>query len=151
MASAAVTPTMRTAGWNIELLLKPHDVPFAGVFQPSHSVFMTFRDILDDLRLGFEIPGEQPNVWDDIAFSLADMLNVSEDECPAPTFVHGEALGQLVPPLPELDTSVLENRPALQYHLFRHSECSIPTDQAVASHFKGLPTSSPPTLYTWLI
>ncbi|KPM34281.1 hypothetical protein AK830_g12289 [Neonectria ditissima] len=136
MASANVTPTMRTAGWNIELLLKSGDVPFAGVFQPAHDAFMTFRDIVDELRLGFEMPEEKSDVWDDLAFSLAHMLNIAEYNYPTPKFVYGEGLDQSVPALPDQEPHP-EDRPILQYHVFRHRQCSLPADQPEACHFKA--------------
>ncbi|KAM5344069.1 hypothetical protein ACJ41O_012606 [Fusarium nematophilum] len=137
MASAAVNPTMRSHGWNIEFLTAPGDVLFAGIFQPAHHVFMTFRDIVDDMHLSFEFQDESSDVWDNVGFGLLDTLNVSEDECPAPKFVHGSGLDQPVPALPEVELDAPEDRPILQYRIFKHSECLLPADQPLLAHFQA--------------
>ncbi|KAM3425864.1 hypothetical protein NHJ13734_009859 [Beauveria thailandica] len=119
MTTAAVTPTMRSLGWNIELFIEPNnDVPFAGVFQPARNVSLTFRDIVDEIRLSFDFPHESSDVLSQVAFGLVDMLNVAEDQCPAPKFVHSAGLDQLVPALPHPDA--LEDRAILQYQFFKH-------------------------------
>ncbi|WAO97091.1 HNHc domain-containing protein [Fusarium falciforme] len=137
MTSAAVNPTMRSHGWNIELLTAPGDVPFAGVFQPAKDVFMTFRDIVNEMRLSFEFQDESSDVWNEVAFGLLDMLNVSEDECPAPKFVHGNGLDQLVPALPELEPDAPEDRAILQYRVFKHHDCGLSADQPSKCHFEA--------------
>ncbi|KAK7432876.1 hypothetical protein QQZ08_000347 [Neonectria magnoliae] len=137
MTSAAVNPTMRSHGWNIELLTAPGDVPFAGVFQPAKDVFMTFRDIVNEMRLSFEFQDENSDVWDEVAFGLLNMLNVSEDECPVPKFVHGSGLDQPVPALPELEPDAPEDRVILQYRVFKHHDCKLSADQPFKCHFEA--------------
>ncbi|RMJ17592.1 hypothetical protein CDV36_002734 [Fusarium kuroshium] len=138
MTSAAVNPTMRSHGWNIELLTVPGDVPFAGVFQPAKNVFMTFRDIINEMRLSFEFKDESSDVWNEVAFGLLDMLNVDEGEYPAPKFIQGNGLDQPVPALPELEPDAPEDRVILQYCIFKHKNCGLPPDQPPKCHFEGM-------------
>jgi hypothetical protein len=138
MTSAAVNPTMRSHGWNVELLTAPSDVPFAGVFQPAKDCFMTFRDIVNEMRLSFEFQDESSDVWNEVAFGLLAMLNVSEDECPAPKFVHGNGLDQPVPALPELELDAPQDRAILQYRVFMHRDCRLSADQPSKCHFEGM-------------
>ncbi|KAM3499284.1 hypothetical protein MY11210_009622 [Beauveria gryllotalpidicola] len=137
MTSTAVTPTMRSHGWNIELLRAPGHVPFAGIFQPAKSVSMTFRDIVNEMRLCFEFPHESSDVWDQVAFGLLEMFNVAEDECPAPKFVHGSGLVQPVPALPELRPDAPLDRAILQYRFFKHHACSLTADKPFNCHFEA--------------
>lgn len=109
MSSAAVTLTMRTLGWNIELLATRGDILFAGTFQPDQNAFMTFRDIVDEMRLSFEIPNDglhstrciNANLWDDVAFGVADLIHIPEDQHNIPTFVHSDNLDRPVPAVPK--------------------------------------------------
>ncbi|KAM3515977.1 hypothetical protein MY11210_000517 [Beauveria gryllotalpidicola] len=129
---------MRSHGWNIELFRESGHVPFAGVFQPARSVFITFRDIVNEMRLSFEFPHESSDVWNQVAFGLLDMLNVAEDECPAPKFVHTSAgLDQRVPALPELRPDASEDRAILQYQFFKHHACTLTADKSLKCHFKA--------------
>ncbi|RTE79204.1 hypothetical protein BHE90_006308 [Fusarium euwallaceae] len=137
MTSAAVNPTMRSHGWNIELLTVPGDVPFAGVFQPAKNVFLTFRDIINEMRLSFEFKDESSDVWNEVAFGLLDMLNVDEGEYPAPKFIQGNGLDQPVPALPELEPDAPEDRVILQYCIFKHKNCGLPPDQPPKCHFEA--------------
>ncbi|KAH6972629.1 hypothetical protein EDB80DRAFT_876693 [Ilyonectria destructans] len=130
MSSAAMTPTMRTLGWNIELLATRGDILIAGVFQPDQNTFMTFRDVVDEMRLCFEIPhdkldsissGNSADIWDDVAFGLADFNNFD----------------QSVPALPQVASPMPDDRPVIQYRVFTHRECSLSTDQPVDSHFNA--------------
>ncbi|KAM3438059.1 hypothetical protein MY4824_003506 [Beauveria thailandica] len=131
MTTVAVTPTMRSLGWNIELFIEPDHVPFAGVFQPAKNVSLTFRDLVDEIRLSFDFPHESSDVLSQVAFGLVDMLNVAEDQCPAPKFVHSAGLDQLVPALPHPDAR--EDRAILQYQFFKHhaSGCAQHISQPV--------------------
>ncbi|KAF5025341.1 hypothetical protein F66182_2580 [Fusarium sp. NRRL 66182] len=137
MTSAAVNQTMRSHGWNIEFLTTPHDIPFAGVFQPANRVFMTFRDIINEMRLSFEFPDEASDFWDGLSFQLLDMLNVSQSICPAPEFMSGRELDQPVPALPELDTDRPEDRVILRYRVFKHDNCSLEAAQPFKSHVQA--------------
>ncbi|KAL6409830.1 hypothetical protein AUP68_06228 [Ilyonectria robusta] len=134
--SAFVNPTMRSHGWNIELLTAPGGVPLAGAFQPAKDVFMTFRDMVDEMRLSFEFQDESSDMWDEVTFSLLGILNVTEGECPAPKFVHGSGLDQPVPALPALDHDDPEDRVILQYRVFKHRNCSLSADQPFKRHFE---------------
>ncbi|KAM3526396.1 hypothetical protein MY4038_006860 [Beauveria bassiana] len=137
MTTAAVTPAMRSLGWNIKLLIVSDDPPFAGVFQPARNVFITFRDIVDEIRLSFEFPHESSDVLSQVAFGLFDMLHVAEDECPAPKFVHSTGLDQLVPALPDLRPDALEDRAILQYQVFKHHACTLTADEPFQCHVEA--------------
>ncbi|RBR18915.1 uncharacterized protein FIESC28_05837 [Fusarium coffeatum] len=66
-----VTPSMRIHGWNIHLLSGPDDFHFSGLYQHPGSNLITFRDVVNEMRLCFDIPcTEDP--WENIAFMLAD-------------------------------------------------------------------------------
>ncbi|KAM3504910.1 hypothetical protein MY10362_003286, partial [Beauveria mimosiformis] len=138
MDTAAVTPTMRSFGWNIVLFIEPDDVPFAGVFQPARNVSLTFRDIVDEIRLSFEFPHESSNVLNQVAFGLLKMVNLAEDECPAPMFVHSAGLDQRVPALPELRPDALKDRVILQYQFFKHHDCTLTAEQSLQRHVEGI-------------
>lgn len=134
---------MRTLGWNIEFLATRGDILFAGTFQPDQNAFMTFRDIVDEMRLCFEIPhdeldsissGNSADIWDDVAFGLADLINISDDHPPIPTFLHSNSFDQPVPALPQGASPMPDDRPVIQYRVFTHRKCSLSTDQPVDSH-----------------
>ncbi|EGX87857.1 hypothetical protein CCM_09480 [Cordyceps militaris CM01] len=147
MSNAAVTPEMRPNGWNVQLLFGDSNVPadglfkgakvsFAGVFQAAKNTSLTFRDVVDELRLSFEFPHESSELWGQVAFGLAAMLNVTEDECPAPTFIHGDGLRQTVPALPTQRPRAPNDRAILQYLVFRHGACNVTADKPLKSHFE---------------
>ncbi|KAM3504911.1 hypothetical protein MY10362_003287 [Beauveria mimosiformis] len=128
---------MRSFGWNIVLFIEPDDVPFAGVFQPARNVSLTFRDIVDEIRLSFEFPHESSNVLNQVAFGLLKMVNLAEDECPAPMFVHSAGLDQRVPALPELRPDALKDRVILQYQFFKHHDCTLTAEQSLQRHVEA--------------
>ncbi|EGX87962.1 hypothetical protein CCM_09098 [Cordyceps militaris CM01] len=137
MATAAINPAARVLGWNIELLHQFHGTPFAGIFQPAKGD-LTFRDIVEELRLCFEFPQESSGVWDSIAFGLLKTFNYSPDDAnPAPKIVHGrDGLDQPVPALPKLRREALKDRAVIQYLVFKHKACNLPANSSLNKHFK---------------
>ncbi|KAG8408068.1 hypothetical protein J3459_018198 [Metarhizium acridum] len=72
MFNVAITPQLRALGWNVHILCGPDSDRFAGIFHPPGSNSLTYRDIVDELRLCFDIPtdskaddGESANPWQD--------------------------------------------------------------------------------------
>lgn len=137
---------MRTLGWNIELLATRGDILFAGTFQPNQNAFMTFRDIVDEMRLCFEIPHDErdsiswtssANIWDDVAFEAVGLTNIPDDHPSIPSFVHSENLDRPVPVLSQGTSQVPDDRPVVQYRVFIHRECTLSTDHPLDSHFIG--------------
>lgn len=146
MSSSTVTPTMRTLGWNIELLATRGDILFAGTFQPDQNAFMTFRDIVDEMRLCFEIPHDEwdsvrcsssANIWDDVAFGVVGLINISDDHPPIPSFINSKNLDHPVPFLSQGTSQIPDDRPVIQYRVFIHQECTLSADHPVDSHFIG--------------
>lgn len=147
MSNATVTPTMRALGWNVEFLATRRDLVFAGTYQPNHNAFMTFRDILQELRLCFDLQNinigdgfTTSGAWNDIAFGLAGLIDITESDPELgsiPTFIDISNLDVAVPALPENSHSSPEERPLAQYHVLHHNECSLPINQPYASHIQG--------------
>lgn len=146
MASAAINPAARVRGWNVELVRELGGSPFAGIFQPANGD-VTFRDIVQEMRLCFEFPQESSDVWDSIAFGLVNTFNYTPDDAnPAPKFVHGrDGLNQTVPVLPELKRDALKDRAIIQYLAFKHKACNLPADSLLDKHFEGMFKDAPPS------
>ncbi|KAF2970174.1 hypothetical protein GQX73_g3411 [Xylaria multiplex] len=64
--SATVTPSMRTAGWNVEFTIGSADDPdiFAGIYQAPGSNLVTFSDVCDEMRLCFDLIASVPQQVD---------------------------------------------------------------------------------------
>lgn len=134
MASAAVTPPMRVAGWNVHLLAGYRPCLFAGVYQAPGSDLLTFRDVFDELRLCFEPPwtddtnGNGNGSWDGIALGL---ISPSTETLRFVTEANSDQ------PVPSLPPKTPKRPNAIKYHIFRHGECSLPENSPLASHIKG--------------
>ncbi|KAF5668730.1 hypothetical protein FDENT_11738 [Fusarium denticulatum] len=102
MSNTTVTPRMRSYGWNTHLVATPRAFHFAGVYQHHDNAFMTFRDIIDELRLCFELPDStvEEDSWNGVAFGL-DQRN--RDNAHLAVFVKEEELDTVVPSLLSLD------------------------------------------------
>lgn len=101
MANAAVTLPMRAHGWNVHFLAGHNTFHFAGLFQAAGSDLVTFSDVIDELRLCFEIPDVAPRnesddddngSWKGIAFGLIGRPSPSSVLGPRLSFVIEEDL-----------------------------------------------------------
>ena len=77
----AITPWMRSYGWNFHLFAISGEEHFAGLYQDPENPIMTFRNLVDELRLSFR---DDEN-WNGVAFRL-DQRHRSND---FPLFVTG--------------------------------------------------------------
>ncbi|KAH7184508.1 hypothetical protein DER44DRAFT_803105 [Fusarium oxysporum] len=120
MSNTAVTPRMRSYGWNTHFVATSRAFHFAGVYQPHDNAFLTFRDIKEDS-------------WNGIAFGL-DKRNRSNSDLAI--FVKEEELDTVVPSLPSPDA---QERAVVRYHVVRHGQCNLPEG---SSHLYHIPYSS---------
>ncbi|KND88460.1 hypothetical protein TOPH_06834 [Tolypocladium ophioglossoides CBS 100239] len=152
--TTTVTDAMRSAGWNVHILAASSRVHFAGLLQSSRddktSEYLTFRDVLSELRLCFDIPTED-NPWDNLGFAFegvwppaeTDGEDSNESDTEAgpsyPQLVSHHGLDQPVcapPPPPRSVES--ENRPAVRYRLVQHRQtCHLSAAEPLASHIKA--------------
>lgn len=131
---------MRTQGWNTEFLATPNHLVFAGLYQHHEHVFTTFRDILDEMRLCFEIPYDDERLreddWEHVAFGLVT-APVGDGGGGMPCVVEGRGLDMLVPSLPGYLEASFEDRAVAQYCVFEHRNCSLNTHTTLKSHIQG--------------
>ncbi|WAO97314.1 HNHc domain-containing protein [Fusarium falciforme] len=116
MSSTAVTPTGRTLGWNIHFLVGRGRGHFAGLFRPSDSDLVRFRDVVDELRLCFEFPGSTPH-------------RVSS--CPAFFWEEGLHL-----PVLSLSTPDIRRPNVLSFRIVRHVPCNLPSNSSLNRHLE---------------
>lgn len=155
MSSAAITPQFRALGWNIHFLCGPDGDQFAGLFHPPGSTSLTFRDVINEFRLCFEIPnlaGDDPdnrsnNPWVDIAFGyvgspggslqpLGDALTAAT-AC-SPPMIYGQDLDNTISTPAGDPSSVLSRPPPLRLHVVRHIECSLSPEELLTAHLRGM-------------
>ncbi|KAF4979687.1 hypothetical protein FZEAL_4146 [Fusarium zealandicum] len=136
MSNAAVTPQMRAHGWNISFLADVNASQFAGVFQNHCNGFLTFRDVVDELRLCFELPDAQngQDAWDGIAFGLVNRGQPSIGSSLCPPLVTDLHLDIQVPSLPYRDP---HERAMTRYHLVRHSRCDLSPNAPLDAHLRA--------------
>ncbi|RTE71303.1 hypothetical protein BHE90_014284 [Fusarium euwallaceae] len=134
MCSTAVTPAGRTLGWNIHFLAGRGRGHFAGLFHPSDSDLVTFRDVVDELRLCFEFPDSTSNsgAWDQIAFGLIDSPSPM-NSCPALFSEEGLDL-----PVPSVSTPDIRRPNVLSFRIVHHAPCNLPSNSSLNKHLEGL-------------
>ncbi|EGU84551.1 hypothetical protein FOPG_17208 [Fusarium oxysporum f. sp. conglutinans race 2 54008] len=134
MANAAVTPPMRVHGWNIHFLAGPDEFHFAGLFKAPNSDLITFQDVVDELRLCFNIPKAEPDrdPWDTIAFKLAKTPPGTTSDLPA--LVAGDDLSLPVPGLPARSPKI---QSVVKYHVISHRPCNIASDKPLKDHLSA--------------
>jgi hypothetical protein len=141
MSSAAVTPQMRAHGWNVYFLADTEEFHFSGIFQSPEDGFLTFRDVVDELRLCFELPDavryddsqtQEKDPWNDIAFGLVTRDTSLSDSPRLATDEHRDMQ------VPSLAGPEAQERAVIRYHLVRHSSpCNLPSDAPLSAHLKG--------------
>ncbi|KAJ3541309.1 hypothetical protein NM208_g4669 [Fusarium decemcellulare] len=118
---------------------------FAGLLQPEGSDLVTFRDVIDKLRLCFELPDavcrnkrddadSNSNSWDDISFALTSRPNTLGSAQAIPSFVAEPDRDQ---PVPSLPPRAPKQPNIIKYHLVRHKRCSLSTDAPLTEHLRG--------------
>ncbi|OAA48503.1 hypothetical protein NOR_01753 [Metarhizium rileyi] len=152
MSNAAITPQLRALGWNVHILCGPESDRFAGIFQPPGIDSLTYRDIVDELRLAFDIPtesgaggGERATPWQDIAFGYEESVGghlQPLEEGASPTsitslrMISGQYLDRFVS-IPPGDKSSDPRRPAIVcLHAVRHTTCGISHIEPVSVHLR---------------
>lgn len=108
----STTPGMRSEGWNLHLLATSSAESFAGLYQHPGNQFLTFRDLVDELRLCFD---DDAN-WEGVAFGL-------NKRCRShgfPLFLTEEELDTVIPCLPQPDP---QQQAVVKYHIVRHAGC----------------------------
>ncbi|GAB0136005.1 hypothetical protein EsDP_00004323 [Epichloe bromicola] len=152
MSNAAITSQLRALGWNVHILCGPEGDRFAGVFHPPGSNSLTYRDIVDELRLCFDIPTDsgaededRANPWHDIAFGYGistggNLQPAGEDASTTSNtslrIISGQHLGGIIS-TPAGDESSDPGRPAIVcLHAFRHTECRIGHTEPVSVHLR---------------
>ncbi|KAH7189784.1 hypothetical protein BKA60DRAFT_586791 [Fusarium oxysporum] len=150
MANTSVTPGMRAAGWNVVFSVGNTSHKFAGIYQVRGSNLVTFRNVIDELRLCFEFDlrtendsgnakdGEDTDStqdsWDDVTFALLGRPGALGSAGPTPTFIQKDDRDQPVLSLPPR----APKQPVItRYHLIRHKTCSLGADKSLAEHLKG--------------
>ncbi|KPM34371.1 hypothetical protein AK830_g12205 [Neonectria ditissima] len=129
MANAAVSAPMRAAGWNVRLFAGQRPSLFAGVFQDPGSDLVTFRDIVDELRLCFEAPWTDTGAsWDGVAFGLMSPTAAK------PAFVTEQSFDK---PVPSLAPAAPKRPAVVKYQVVRHGECSLSEDSPLSSHIQA--------------
>ncbi|KAF5121114.1 hypothetical protein E5D57_013450 [Metarhizium anisopliae] len=152
MSSAGVTREFRTLGWNVHILCGPESDRFAGLFHPPGSNSLTYRDIVNELRLCFDIPinseaelDERADSWTDIAFGYGDSVGVNLqplDDDAFPTsmsssrLISGPCLDEFVSTPQEDPSSDLARLPIARLHAVRHVECGIGRAEPLTAHLR---------------
>ncbi|KAM3504861.1 hypothetical protein MY11210_008199 [Beauveria gryllotalpidicola] len=154
MSGAAITPQFRALGWNVHILCGPESDRFAGLFHPPGSSSLTYRDVVNELRLCFNIPissgaegDESADTWADIAFgfgyggSAGGNLQPLEDDASttaisSPRMISGQYLDGFVS-TPSCDSSSdIAPPPIVRLHVVRHAECGIGPMEPLTAHLR---------------
>ncbi|KAH6872051.1 hypothetical protein B0T10DRAFT_541375 [Thelonectria olida] len=143
----------RALGWNVHLLCGPESDRFAGLFHLPGSNSLTYRDVVNELRLCFEIPTNfraeddgSTDIWADIAFgyggSVGGNLQLLEEDAsttaiPSPRMISGQYLDGSVSTLPGDLSSDLARLPIVRLHVIRHAECGIALTESRTAHLRA--------------
>ncbi|CEI39934.1 hypothetical protein FVEN_g2201 [Fusarium venenatum] len=128
--TTSVTPPMRVHGWNVHFVAGDDDFHFAGLYQVPGSNLITFRDVIDEMRLCFDIPGEE-DPWETMAFMLVDSPDDAKRKLPS--LVADEDLAL---PVPALQSSSPKAQRIVTYHVILHKPCEISYDKPLQDHIK---------------
>ncbi|KPM42282.1 hypothetical protein AK830_g4287 [Neonectria ditissima] len=140
MSNDTITPQHRIAGWNIHLLCGPDERRFGGLFHPPLRNSLTFRHIIDELRLCFTIPATHPlrhKPWGDTAFAcIYPRENTNPvTECTS-VMIHDQYLDQFVS-TPVEHPSCFLLRPVLRLHVVRHTKCNFAYGETLETHLSA--------------
>ncbi|KAH7191435.1 hypothetical protein BKA60DRAFT_547526 [Fusarium oxysporum] len=120
---------------------------FAGVFHPPGSSALTYRHIVQEFRLYFDIPSAQSgasNAWDDIAFFpvgvQAGYMRTLEDTAPPPSgrLISGSSMDTAVITLPfDLSPQMMWNLSVIRMHLVRYVDCTLNLSEPLGVQIRG--------------
>ncbi|KID81381.1 hypothetical protein MGU_11251 [Metarhizium guizhouense ARSEF 977] len=151
MSSAAISPEFRVLGWNVHILCGPDGDRFAGLFHPPGSSSLTYRNIVNDLRLCFDIPinsgtelGDNDDTWTDIAFgyessiggNLQPLDDASSQAVSSRRLISGLCLDELVLTPPSNPLSDHARPHILRLHVVRHAACGIGHTEPFTAHLR---------------
>ena len=144
--SGVVTGQARSAGWNINIACGAENGRVAGVFHPPGSDSLTFRDILDELRLCFDFRDMRDNQTDGAGSRSGIALaheGFTGEQAPAgagpdgthatPSLIWGDHLDQIVHTRKGSDP---DKPPRLQLRVVRHTGCRL-GPVPLADHLRG--------------
>ena len=97
---------------------------------------MTFRDVVNEMRLCFDIPCTGAP-WENIAFMLADSPDDMKRKLPS--LVADEDLGL---PVPGLKGVSPKSPNVVTYHVILHKPCEISDDKPLEDHLKSMSSDS---------
>lgn len=142
MSSASITPQFRTVGWNIHLLYGPESDKFAGLFHPPGSDSLTYRDIVNEIRLCFEIPTDF-GADGDIAFGYGSSIGSNvreplEEDYSTMAMISHQHLARSVSTLQGDPSSNSTRPPIVRLQVVWHTECGIAPTEPLAAHLRGI-------------
>ncbi|KAF5567956.1 hypothetical protein FPHYL_3019 [Fusarium phyllophilum] len=150
MATSAITPECRALGWNVVFYCGRFPRKFAGIFQAEGSDLITFRDVVDEMRLCFQFQAADTVIsnnefahrnnaaadsdvstgyWDDIVFALMDR----SDQSSIPNLINKDIYNTPVPSLAQLSS---DTQDIIKYHVYIHRTCSLPVSSPLADHLR---------------
>ncbi|KAF5026829.1 hypothetical protein F66182_1113 [Fusarium sp. NRRL 66182] len=119
----------------------------------AQSPLMTFRDILQEMQLCFELQSDlmgllkptglllSGTLWDCVAFGFDDVTSPLEEAVgreSIPRFIDSNILDHLAPALPQGEFHEPEDRSVIRYRVFTHCNCHLSQDGPLTTHFEGL-------------
>ncbi|KAF5019467.1 hypothetical protein F66182_8527 [Fusarium sp. NRRL 66182] len=144
MSNATITPAMRVAGWNVVFYVGRSPQKLAGLYQVPESTLVTFRDVVDELRLCFDFNFEESgdgndadsecDPWDDVAFAMMGRPGASGSAGSLPTLVQKLDRSQ---PVPSLYNRSPKQPNITRYHLVSHKACFLPPHEPLAEHLRA--------------
>lgn len=144
MSTASITPVRRALGWNLVFLAGSQAEKFAGVFSPPGSDTLTYRHIIDEFRLCFDMAtvSRTPDVWHDIAFFQAGIQGGLRRPVPnnaTGQIISGSNLDTPVETLPFTDVSEMMSTPSVtRMHVVRHHDCNLNVSEPLETHIRGM-------------
>ncbi|PCD21792.1 hypothetical protein AU210_015595 [Fusarium oxysporum f. sp. radicis-cucumerinum] len=142
MSTASITPVRRALGWNLVFLAGSQAEKFAGVFSPPGSDTLTYRHIIDEFRLCFDMAtvSRTPDVWHDIAFFQAGIQGGLRRPVPnnaTGQIISGSNLDTPVETLPFTDVSEMMSTPSVtRMHVVRHHDCNLNVSEPLETHIR---------------
>ncbi|KAH6877250.1 hypothetical protein B0T10DRAFT_584328 [Thelonectria olida] len=145
MSNAAVTPQMRVHGWNMQLFAGPTGLNFAGLYLHDGNDSLTYRDILEEILLCFDLPINNAVLDNDgsstgqLALAFSNLVNPAETGADPPTlsFISDANLDPVVPSPPQTSASGGGKRTTARYHLVHHQSCSVSDSSSLKAHLQA--------------
>ncbi|RSL43497.1 hypothetical protein CEP54_015059 [Fusarium duplospermum] len=147
MSNASVTPQMRVSGWNVHLLAGPAGFNFAGFYLHEENTSYTYRDLLEEIFLCFELPENPAGFATDdfgttpsLAFGFSGFVNPPPTALDPPVLalIGNGKLDQVVPSPPQSEPWMAGDQTIARYHLVYHNPCAMADSASLAAHLQGL-------------